>query len=693
MGMSDKSAAQTPGAEKPLARLCYVDDSRTAAFVMRRMLEPHGYQIDYFQSAEPAVVALIQEDYDLLLTDLKVSSSGMDGDDLIRTLRQSGQPKLSQLPIIVITGSTDAEVLVKVYDAGANQVMTKPVDAEELDRHIRRLLFEGRGAGAERAPAESGAPQVTPLQSSTQPPADERREARDIPVLQATVVPLPDDDDTVSMEASAALSVDDGQEERLSLIERAVANEMRESPTAIPAAEGSSATSSGDEPPAEAAAQDTDKADSPAGKEPPEATPARDEFEEYDGEIEIIIDPEKPAGRRRRARPASHRDDDILYEINRYALDSHPPREPGRLRRLLSARNLLILVLLAGLGLAGLKGWQHYFDKGLPVQTTRVEIGEIYQSIVVPGHVVSKQQLAISSAREGRLVAVLVDEGDKVAAGQVLARLDDRDLTTHLQRVQSDLANAREDVSLAERTLQRLRDAHDKGAVAKRFVEDAEVKLRAAQARAGMAAEAAHNATLAMEKQKITAPFAGTITRRQAEIGQWVTPADTLFVLADESQREIEVRVDAADSSSIAVGQVVLVTSDAFPGLEWQETVTRIGTAAEQERSGNLVKIFISLGDQAPRLRLGQPVDAEIRTAWNPNAVKVPFEALLNRQGQTYVAVMEDGVVHMRPVVTGIEDFSMAEIRQGLEGGEEIILPRGHLLQDGDRVYRPGQRD
>jgi len=70
--MNEKLSTHPPEAKKPLARLCYVDDSRTAAFVMRRMLEPSGYQVDYFQSAEPAVVALIQGDYDLLLTDLDI---------------------------------------------------------------------------------------------------------------------------------------------------------------------------------------------------------------------------------------------------------------------------------------------------------------------------------------------------------------------------------------------------------------------------------------------------------------------------------------------------------------------------------------------------------------------------------------------------------------------------------------------
>ena len=65
----------------------------------------------------------------------------------------------------------------------------------------------------------------------------------------------------------------------------------------------------------------------------------------------------------------------------------------------------------------------------------------------------------------------------------------------------------------------------------------------------------------------------------------------------------------------------------------------------------------------------------------------MPFEALQAREGQAYVAVLQGNMVRMKPVVTGIEDFAMAEIRQGLQAGEEIILPRGHLLRDGDRVY------
>ncbi len=635
--MSEDISARPIGTNPPPARLCYVDDSRTAAFVVRRLLEPYGYQVDYFQSAEPAFVALVEGGYDLLLTDLKVSSSGMDGDDLIRSLRQSGHPRLSRLPIIVITGTSDPEILVRVYDAGANQVMTKPVDGERLDGHIRRLLQEVR----ESAPVAEAPPA----------PAEEESEHA-VPVLEPTPAPS-SSDATASREAQSAPAEATPPEQ---------AGSSHETPSSTTPA-------------------DTTYAASAAAEAEP--------VEEFDGEVEVIIDPERPARRRGRARRAAREEGDILYAMDQFDLDGTHPRPPGRLARLFSRRFLLTLLLVAALGVGGLEGWRYFFDPGLPVQTLPVATGEIYQSVVVPGQVVSQQQVTISSARDGRLVAVRVEEGDTVKAGQLLARLDDRELLSHLKRVRTDLDNARADTRLAQRTLERLRQAHAKGAVARRFVEDAEVRLRAAQARTSAAAEAVQNARLELEQLKITAPFAGIITQRSADRGQWVTPATPLFVLADPSQREIEVRVHAADSVNITAGQKVLVTSDAFPEQEWEEQVVRIGSATEKVRNSDAVKVYVSLGEKAPPLRFGQQVDAEIRTAWNPNAIKVPFEALLNHNGRAYVAVLEAGRVHLRPVITGIEDFAMAEIRQGLNGDEILILPRGRLLHEGDKVYRP----
>lgn len=696
-GSRDELKAGNAGAETAPAttRLCYVDDSRTSAYVVRRMLQPFGYQVDHFSSAEPAFVALVQENYDLLLTDLKVSATGMDGDDLIRTLRQSGHPKISHMPIIVITGATDPQTLVGVYDAGANQVMNKPVDADELDGHIRRLLAHEQHLSQRRISPHFTEPAHTDQSKPERPPGGE-----------ATVVPLHRPHLVTTPPPAAATPaveiplLDTASEPQAPTATQQVASEpVTESPAASPQS-GTAADAAqqfdgamGTEqvtPTVDTASQPGEAAESVTAANPV----AGDENKE---EEPVIIEPETRAEKPDTSATAQI-DDSILDEMDKYALviserkgmfgGAGPAVMVQSLVELIGFRSLLIRALVLGVVVVlGLTGWRFYFDKGLPVETAFVESGEIFQSITVPGRVVSKQRVNVSAARAGQLVDIRVKEGDRVETGQLLAKLDDRELLSRLNQAKANLKNAREGIALAERTLKRLRKAQKKGAVARRFVEDAEVDLRGARSRAGIAVEEVRSATLQFDKQKITAPFAGTVTARFVEIGQWVGPAENLFTLVDESQREIEVRVDAADSVAVDVGQVVAVSSDAFPGLEWQESVMRLGTTTDSNRNTNAIKVYISLGDDAPSLRMGQQVDADIRTAWNPNTLKIPFEALINRDGQTMVAVLEDGRVRMKVVETGIEDFSMAEIKQGLNDGEMVILSKGMTLQNGDRVY------
>jgi RND family efflux transporter MFP subunit len=716
-----------------VARLCYVDDSRTSAYVIRKLLQPYGYQIDYFQSAEPAFVALIQEDYDLLLTDLKVSSKGMDGDDLIRTLRQSGHPKLSSLPVIVITGASDARVLVEVYDAGANQVMSKPVDAEALNGHILRLLPENRpdlrvveqqrdkdnvvSLSAVQRPDQKQiqseddtniltAPKFVSKKSSATnkvinastvkekstptakaknaPTLKAKQPDSDIPVLDAAPqVEAKTQQSKVKQENLESPSRPQSakkaakktiKKEKESLLERAVSKQDEQKDTKpdknIPKVSAKDNTVQKTAAPhADLDAETSKEAEFP------------DSVNDLNSPAEISID-----------------DKNILHDIDKHALmigdRSSAFGISGILElftslvELVGMRNFIQRIVAAGVGIfLVLMAWNLIFDEGQPVKTVLVKTGEIFQSITVPGRVLSKQRVNINSSHTGRIVKIFVKEGDRVKAGQVLAKMDDRKLISRHNRAKANLSDAKAGIVLAEHTLTRLRKAFKKGSVARRFVEDAEVDLSTARSQAGIAVEEAHSANLALSKQRITAPFSGTITAVFAEVGQWIGPTESLYTLVDKSRREIEVRVDVADSVSVEVGQVVAVTSDAFPGLEWHESVSHLGTAANSDRNTNSVKVYISLGNDAPTLRFGQQIDADIRTAWNPNTLKIPFEALINRDGQTLVAVLSDGQVLLKQVETGIEDFSMVEIKQGLNEGESVILSKGQYFQNGDKVH------
>jgi RND family efflux transporter MFP subunit len=326
-------------------------------------------------------------------------------------------------------------------------------------------------------------------------------------------------------------------------------------------------------------------------------------------------------------------------------------------------------------------------DSGTPVDLSIVEQGEIFQAITVPGKVVSKLRVNITPSIAGRLTKVLADEGDEVKEGQLLARLDDREAKSYLKKATASNSGAREDVELAKRTLKRLKQAFKKGAVPRQLVEDAEVDLRSASARESITSEEVRTAKVSLENPRILAPFSGVITNRFIEVGQWVVPSESLFTLIDPKQREVEVKVDSADSNGIAVGQTVSLSSDAFPGLEWSESVSRLAAATSNVGNANTISVNISLGVNSPTLRFGQQVDADIRTAWNPNAVKVPYGAIINRKGQSWIAVLEGDKARLVEVSTGIEDFSHVEITHGVSIGETIILANGKRLREGERVY------
>ncbi len=860
------------------ARLCYVDDSRTSAYVVKRMLKPYGYNVDHFESAEPALIALIESDYDLLLTDLKVSPTGMDGDDLVRALRASGQKKVSSLPVIVITGATDTEILSQVYEAGANQIMTKPVNGEELDAHIRKLVFTSRnkseedefadlaaeaeslehavggkgratvvpfGADAKKPgtseasapgvvgdedanrqvlghePAASSPPLTTPdgrpiprpsvrvkpaprvkptLHSPTSSASAQARASSVVGQTQAapstSKVPLPRSaqatkhPDVVKREqelaelkkkaaarlaaqqnaaqaalkaavrakvaakatqASSTKAVDPevlkkikaaaaAKKARLAEQQRIKQPERQASQPKVPSSfqskaqsvqeklepeipltlepkenepvdvfnstQNTSTTAPGFQSPFEAQTAQA-KPEPTARKPKPGVSPTHESYNDpfsKQPEIDPFAGAAKSAAQNFRSSQSAHTADlfdqqdneNILKQMEQFPLVQSDFKDSGGASGVFTAVNSIVelwgpkKVILAVAIVAILaffyNSWSGIFSEGVNVATTVVEQGEIFQSITVPGKVVSKMRVDITPSIAGRLTNVYVEEGDEVKKDELLARLDDREAKSNLKRAEANEKNAEEDVSLAERSLKRLRQAFSKGAVARQLVEEAEVELRSAKARLGVAEEEVKTAKMSLENPRIVAPFSGTITSRYVEVGQWVVPSETLFSLVDQSQREIEVRVDAADSGGIAVGQTVTLTSDAFPGLDWTESVTRLAAATSNVGNANTVSVYISLGSSAPSLRYGQQVDAEIRTAWNPSALKVPYGAIINRGGKTYVAVVQDNFVNLVEVETGIEDFTHVEIRQGVSVGQHIILANGADIEEGDRV-------
>jgi RND family efflux transporter MFP subunit len=289
----------------------------------------------------------------------------------------------------------------------------------------------------------------------------------------------------------------------------------------------------------------------------------------------------------------------------------------------------------------------------------------------------------------GQIYRILVSRGEQVKAGQVLAYFDEREAEVLERKAEAVMTRDKEVVQELSRKLERLRNVLLKGGEAPQVVEDAEAALRAAKARLQVDEVELRFAQLNREKTKVVAPFDGIVTDKTVEVGQWVEAGGKLFTLVAKQGWEIEVNVDAADSGMVQRGQTVMVSCDAFPGKEWAETVHWIAPViiSNEQEAMNTFAVRTTLSSKAPPLLIRQQVDVKILTTHRDDALKLPYSALLEAErGTAKVAVLSGGKVHFVPVVTGIEDLTHVEIVSGLTKDEQVILPQGKALTEGESV-------
>ena len=342
---------------------------------------------------------------------------------------------------------------------------------------------------------------------------------------------------------------------------------------------------------------------------------------------------------------------------------------------------LLIFFLAAGLTAA-----KRFNDDGVPVKTLAVERGPISAAVLAAGNVVNREELMINSAVSAQILELGAGEGDLILKGKMLVNLDDRESKTPVDKARTALKFAEKNEANAKRSWEHLQKVFEVGGESRKTVEDAELRWQSSQKESRLVQEDLRQALFQLERYHLTAPIAGTITARAARKGAWVKPGDPLFRLAPLGIKEIEVKLDAGDSAAAVIGKTTVVTSDAFPGKEWQEKIVWVAPATNKEGTSNSLSVRISLGKNAPPLVIGQQADVKVATAERDIALKIPSNTIISKQGKPLVAVIVDDRVHLVPISTGIENLTYTEVISGLNEGQKIIRPEGRTLREGDRV-------
>jgi len=394
-------------------------------------------------------------------------------------------------------------------------------------------------------------------------------------------------------------------------------------------------------------------------------------------------------------------------DLSRLKIDrSLAPVQTRRQRKWWWLAAIAIVVIVGG-------AWFALQPRAVAVQITPVVTAYPSQQFVVlnsTGYVVAQRKAAISSKASGRLEWLGVAEGTRVKAGEIIARLDARDVAAQLDAA---LANVNVARALLEQAKAEDRDAgasltRTQNLIKQKFVSESaldQAKARADRAVAGVgsanaglrAAEAgARNARVAVDYTQIRAPFDGIILSKSANVGDLVTPfssaADSkgaVVSMADMTSLEVEADVAESSLSKIQVGQPAEITLDALPDARFRGTVSRMVPTVDRAKATVMTKVRFEAID--PRVLpemsakvsfLSQPVTAEQQ---KPLSAVHP-DALAQRDGRTVVLVVRDGKAVEVPVTPGARIGELTAIAGEVKAGEKTVLKPGPDLKNGALV-------
>jgi len=356
----------------------------------------------------------------------------------------------------------------------------------------------------------------------------------------------------------------------------------------------------------------------------------------------------------------------------------------------------LRLLILAALLAAAYFGWRTY-SKPKPLEVNVVEVGygrvEATVANTRAGTVKPCRRAKLAPQGGGQIARLLVKEGDRVAAGQVLLELWNVDLAAQirLSEEQAGATKARRNEACAAAQAARREAARQQQLVAQGFVSAAvmdkaaseadvrEAACRAAGAEIAAAEARVDTARAALSRTVLRAPFAGIVAEVTGEQGEYSTPSPPgiptppAIDLIDDACLYVTAPIDEVDAPRIRVGLPARIALDAFAGQHFPGRVRRIAPyVLEVEKQARTVEVEVVFTDPkaAKTLLVGYSADAEIILESRDKVLRVPAQALLDGNK---VLVLHNGSLEERRVELGLANWEFSEVRSGLKPGEAVV--------------------
>jgi HlyD family secretion protein len=356
---------------------------------------------------------------------------------------------------------------------------------------------------------------------------------------------------------------------------------------------------------------------------------------------------------------------------------------------------------------------------GKPVEAYAATIGDLTQTVVASGRVMTPQRISVAAETTGRVNAIPVSEGQTVKRGQLLIQLNDLDERASMAQATAavsqaeaklrqlhevalpaasqNLKQAQTNAEQAKKQYERTRDLQARGFFSQAQLDEAkrnydviasQVSAARLQVKSNQpagsdlavaaAAVAQANASLRLAQVKlnedsILAPADGTLISRSVESGDIVQPGKELMVLAANGETQILVQLDEKNLAKLALGQQVLGSADAYADQRFDAVVSYINPGVDATRGSVEVKLLVA--NPPAYLRQDMTVSVDIETARRSGALTIPTGAIHDASSNTpWVLVVRNKHTVRQPVKLGLRGDNSVEVLSGLKAGETVIL-------------------
>lgn len=357
-------------------------------------------------------------------------------------------------------------------------------------------------------------------------------------------------------------------------------------------------------------------------------------------------------------------------------------------------------------------------NRAVTIETTSVSLFYPTQSFTLlnsNGYVVAQRKAAVASKTTGRMEWIGVEEGSRVTAGQVIARLENKDLEAAVHQAEAAVQNAqalreqsRAELADAEQSFNRQKGLLKSGIISQAEYDSAEARFRRGAATTAAAEAGIAGAVAALQGAKVNlgysliqAPFDAVVLTKNADVGDIITPFGAaanskaaVVTIADLASLQVEADVSESNLAQIKQGQPCEIILDALPGSRFRGVVHTVVPTADRSKASVMVKIrFLELDKRIFPEMSAKVAFLQREAVAGDNVARVVLNpaAVVTRNGQSGVYLVAGDMVRFTPVTAGIKLGDLLEV-SGVKSGDKVALTPLDRLKDRSRISLPEKK-